>query len=174
MKTIGSETIYYVFGVEEYSSFSGWDKVYVHLGSMKLLEYASRPSEGLDMRAKTTVALSSLLFALSCVVSQRQTRNHFMDFKGEMGWIFAGTRAYVTKDGGLTWEASRLKCHIDQERSRREILGRVAFVDQLVGYTNFSGGLLKTEDSGESWRRIMPRESGLAGIFFKSRLQGLD
>ena len=41
MKTIGSETIYYVLGVGQYSSVSGWDKVYVHLGRKKLLEYSN-------------------------------------------------------------------------------------------------------------------------------------
>ena len=40
MKIKASETIRYVMGVGEYSSVSGWKKLYVHLGSEKLIQYS--------------------------------------------------------------------------------------------------------------------------------------
>ena len=40
MKVNATETIYYVGGAE-FSSVSGWKKVYVHLGSEKLIEYSN-------------------------------------------------------------------------------------------------------------------------------------
>jgi photosystem II stability/assembly factor-like uncharacterized protein len=80
---------------------------------------------------------------------------HFLDER--MGWIWTGTPAFQTRDGGEHWAPSRLV-------SPQTITVAPTGADSAVGYVRSDRGvprLVRTEDGGRSWQPVLlPPRSG--------------
>lgn len=81
----------------------------------------------------------------------------------ENGYLVAGTKMFITKDGGRSWKETRIYRPEDFPRATPELLS-IRFADKKRGLAIGSllnskeevidSLVLKTDDGGESWRRV--------------------
>ncbi|TAE31399.1 MAG: hypothetical protein EAZ92_02840 [Candidatus Kapaibacterium sp.] len=95
---------------------------------------------------------------------------YFMPSNPQLGWVVGFyRRSVLTTDGGKTWTRIQMPGRLSYDRSdERNHLEGVWFPDPQVGYSSGPGGVLKSTDSGRTWRDITPLQ--LAGV--RTRLWG--
>lgn len=85
--------------------------------------------------------------------------SHFSDQR--RGWI-GGTSVLRTTDGGLTWEGSMRPIH-------HAMTGVFWLDEQLAFAVDLAGSIFRTENHGESWKKVAAAPATLHDIHFVNR-----